>query len=45
MMIDLKPRIEKETELTEMYSYARNYRQRDELKRHKDNFSCEISLL
>ena len=45
MMIHLKPRIEKETglELTEMYSYARNYRQRDELKRHKDRFSCEIS--
>tara|TARA_A100001035_G_scaffold279817_1_gene282497 strand:+ start:1792 stop:2454 length:663 start_codon:yes stop_codon:yes gene_type:complete len=45
MMIDLKPRIEKETglELTEMYSYARNYRQRDELKRHKDRGSCEIS--
>ena len=44
MMIDLKPRIEKETglELTEMYSYARNYRQRDELKRHKDRL-CEIS--
>ena len=45
MMIDLKPRIEKETglKLTEMYSYARNYRQRDELKRHKDRGSCEIS--
>ena len=30
MMIDLKPRIEKETglELKEMYSYARNYRHR-----------------
>ena len=30
-------------ELTEMYSYARNYRQRHELKRHKDRGSCEIS--
>ena len=45
MMIDLKPRIEKETglELKEMYSYARNYRQKQELKRHKDRGSCEIS--
>ena len=45
MMIHLKPRIEKETglELTEMYSYARNYRQTNELKRHKDRGSCEIS--
>ena len=45
MMIDLKPKIEKETglELTEMYSYARNYRQQNELKRHKDRGSCEIS--
>jgi len=45
MLIDLKPRIEKETELelTEMYTYARNYRIRDELPRHKDRLSCEIS--
>lgn len=45
MMIDLKPRIEKETglELTEMYTFARNYRQQQELKRHKDRGSCEIS--
>ena len=45
MMIDLKPRIEKETglELTEMYTFARNYKQRHELKRHKDRGSCEIS--
>ena len=45
MMIHLKPKIEKETglELTEMYSYARNYRQTNELKRHKDRGSCEIS--
>ena len=45
MMTHLKPRIEKETglELTEMYSYARNYKLRNELKRHKDRKSCEIS--
>ena len=45
MMTHLKPRIEKETELelTEMYTYARNYRMRDELLRHKDRKSCEIS--
>ena len=45
MIIDLKPRIEKETglELKEMYSFARNYRQQNELKRHKDRGSCEIS--
>lgn len=45
MIIDLKPRIEKETglELTEMYTFARNYRQTNELKRHKDRGSCEIS--
>ena len=45
MMIHLKPRIEKETglELTEMYSFARNYKQTSELKRHKDRNVCEIS--
>ena len=45
MLTHLKPRIEKETELelTEMYTYARNYRMRDELERHKDRLSCEIS--
>ena len=45
MLTHLKPRIEKETglELTEMYSYARNYKLRDELERHKDRKSCEIS--
>ena len=45
MLTHLKPRIEKETELelTEMYTYARNYRIRDELVRHKDRLSCEIS--
>ena len=45
MMIDLKPRIEKETglKLAEMNSYARNYRQTNELKRHKDRGACDIS--
>ena len=45
MLTHLKPRIEKETELelTEMYTYARNYKMRDELERHKDRKSCEIS--
>ena len=45
MLTQLKPRIEKETELelTEMYTYARNYKMRDELERHKDRKSCEIS--
>ena len=38
ILTQLKPRIEKETELelTEMYTYARNYKMRDELERHKD---------
>ena len=45
MLTQLKPRIEKETglELTEMYTFARNYTQRQELVRHKDRASCEIS--
>ena len=29
--------------LTETYSYARIYKKGDELKRHKDRYSCEIS--
>tara|TARA_B100001057_G_scaffold447649_1_gene487301 strand:+ start:405 stop:1067 length:663 start_codon:yes stop_codon:yes gene_type:complete len=45
MLTQLKPKIEKETELelTEMYTYARNYKIRQELKRHKDRKACEIS--
>ena len=45
MMLDLKPRIEKETdlELSEMYTYWRIYQQTSELVRHKDRGSCEIS--
>ena len=41
----VKPIMEKETgiELIETYSYARIYKNGDELKRHKDRYSCEIS--
>ncbi len=41
----VKPVMEKESglKLTETYSYARIYKKGDELKRHKDRFSCEIS--
>jgi len=41
----VKPIMEKESEikLTETYSYARIYKKGDELKRHKDRYSCEIS--
>ena len=37
--------MEKESglKLTETYSYARIYKKGDELKRHKDRYSCEIS--
>ena len=41
----VKPVVEKETEikLIETYSYARIYKKGDELFRHKDRSSCEIS--
>ena len=41
----VKPMTEKESgvKLTETYSYARIYKKGDELKRHKDRYSCEIS--
>ena len=41
----VKPVVEKETKikLTETYSYARIYKKGDELHRHKDRSSCEIS--
>ena len=41
----VKPVMEEQSEikLTETYSYARIYKKGDELKRHKDRFSCEIS--
>jgi hypothetical protein len=37
--------MEKESglKLTETYSYARIYKKGDELKKHKDRYSCEIS--
>tara|TARA_R110002050_G_scaffold141248_1_gene266247 strand:+ start:387 stop:1001 length:615 start_codon:yes stop_codon:yes gene_type:complete len=41
----VKPVMEKESglKLTETYSYARIYKKGDELKRHTDRDSCEIS--
>ena len=41
----VKPVMEKESgvKLTETYSYARIYKKADELIRHKDRYSCEIS--
>jgi len=41
----VKPIMEKESKvkLSETYSYARIYKKGDELKRHKDRYSCEIS--
>jgi hypothetical protein len=41
----LKPLMEDETglKLYETYSYARIYKTGDELKRHKDRYSCEVS--
>jgi len=35
--------IETELKLNETYSYARIYKKGDELKRHKDRYSCEVS--
>mgnify|MGYP005990206701 CR=1 FL=1 len=45
LLLMLKPKMEEATglRLTENYSYARLYRKGNELKRHKDRFSCEIS--
>ena len=41
----VKPIMEEQSEvkLIETYSYARIYKKGDELKRHKDRYSCEIS--
>mgnify|MGYP003675250121 FL=1 len=41
----VKPIMEKKSgvKLIETYSYARIYKKGDELKRHKDRYSCEIS--
>ena len=35
--------IETKLKLNETYSYARIYKKGDELKRHKDRYSCEVS--
>ena len=45
LMLKVQPIMEKETKLklNPAYTYARIYKKGDELKRHKDRFSCEIS--
>tara|TARA_B100000929_G_C15490651_1_gene414320 strand:- start:265 stop:876 length:612 start_codon:yes stop_codon:yes gene_type:complete len=45
LLSKLKPLIELETELKlySTYSFARIYKNGDELKRHKDRYSCEVS--
>jgi len=45
LLLKLKPIMEKTTNLKLIpnYTYARVYKRGDELKRHKDRFSCEIS--
>jgi hypothetical protein len=45
LMVKVLPRMQQETglELIPTYSYARIYKKGDELKRHKDRPSCEIS--
>ena len=45
LLVKLKPLMEKESglKLNETYSYARIYKKGDELKRHKDRYSCEVS--
>jgi len=45
LMLKVQPIMEKETSLTlnPSYTYCRVYKKGDELKRHKDRFSCEIS--
>ena len=46
LLQELKPIISKETDLNlvEQYSFARLYKKGDELIRHKDRFSCEITI-
>jgi len=46
LMLKVKPKMEKETglKLYPVYSYGRIYKKGDELTRHKDRFSCEISV-
>ena len=45
LMLKCQPEMEKVTELKlyPSYTYARIYKKGDELKRHKDRFSCEVS--
>ena len=45
LMLKCQPMMEKTTglKLYPAYTYARIYKKGDELKRHKDRFSCEIS--
>jgi len=45
LMLKCQPIMEKVTglKLQPSYTYARIYKKNDELKRHKDRFSCEIS--
>ena len=45
LMLKCQPIMEKTTglKLYPAYTYARIYKKGDELKRHKDRFSCEIS--
>ena len=45
LLLKCQPDMEKATglKLTPAYTYARIYKKGDELKRHKDRFSCEIS--
>ena len=45
LMLKCQPQMEKVTglKLYPAYTYARIYKNGDELKRHKDRFSCEIS--
>ncbi len=45
LMLKCQPDMEKATglKLYPAYTYARIYKKGDELKRHKDRFSCEIS--
>jgi hypothetical protein len=45
LLQQVKPIMEKKSEikLIETYSYARIYKKGDELKKHKDRYSCEIS--
>jgi hypothetical protein len=45
LMLKCQPQMEKVTglKLYPAYTYARLYKKGDELKRHKDRFSCEIS--